>query len=218
MRNVRTLSAIASLVCCELLMAHPIFAQSGTAAGQSTYPLDSLPHDQHEGMRVSVDSYSDVRRAKEKLGKADPVPVGMLPVDVFLTNSTTQPIRIDMESIQLSVHFPNGQRQDIDWLPVSEVARVIAHPNGPSNPHAPRFPVGVQTGADTKTDKVLEVLRPFALDVSIIPPLSTIHGLLFFDLSHDLSLAQHASLYVPNLTSVPEKKPLMFFEVALGGS
>ncbi len=188
-------------------------AQSGPRAGG---PSDSLPRDQHEGMTISVDSYSDANRAKERFGKADPVPVGILPLEVILTNSTTEPIRIDMESVQLSVHFENGQRQDIDWLPISEVARMVAHPKGPSNPHAPRFPIAPPTGADTKTDKLIETLRPFALDVSIIPPMATIHGFLFFDLNHDLSLAQHSSLYVPNLTNVPERKPLMFFEVLLG--
>jgi hypothetical protein len=45
--------------------------------------------------------------------------------------------------------------------------------------------------------------------------MATIHGFLFFDLNHELSLANRASLYVPNLTNVPEKKPLMFFEVLL---
>ena len=104
----------------------------------------------------------------------------------------------------------------VDWLPVNEVARHIAHPNGPSNPHAPRLPIGVETGADTKTDKIIEILRPFALDVKIVPPMATLHGFLFFDLNHNMSIAEHASLYVPNVTNVPAQKPLMFFEVALG--
>lgn len=197
---------------------HLTYAQSGSGSGDAARPSDSLPRDQHEGLTIAADSYSDASRAKEKFGKADPVPVGVLPIDIFLVNSTAQPIRIDTDSIQLTVHFENGQHQDIDWLPVTEVARMIAHPKGPSNPHAPRFPVGVQTGADTKTDKLIEVLRPFTLDVSIIPPMATIHGFLFFDMNHDLSLAQRASLYVPNLTNVPEKKALMFFEVNLGKS
>jgi hypothetical protein len=212
---MRAVTGTLSLFFLALCAGRMTMAQSGPRAGGST---DSLPRDQHEGMTIAADSYHDANRAKEKFGKADPVPVGILPVDVFLINSTTKPIRIDMESVQLTVHFENGQQQDIDWLPISEVARMVAHPNGPSNPHAPRFPIGVPTGADTKTDKLIEILRPFELDVSIVPPMATIHGFLFFDLNHDLSLAQHASLYVPNLTNVPEKKPLMFFEVLLGKS
>jgi hypothetical protein len=218
MKKTSSLLGIILLAFCSLLAMQVADAQSGSPSGDEARPSDSLPRDQHEGLTIAVDSYSDASRAKEKFGKADPVSVGVLAIDVFLTNSTPQPIRIDTDSIQLTVHFENGQQQGIDWLPVTEVARMIAHPKGPSNPHAPRFPVGVPTGADTKTDKLIEALRPFALDVSIIPPMATIHGFLFFDMSHNLSLAQRASLYIPNLTNVPEKKPLMFFEVSLGKS
>jgi hypothetical protein len=199
-----------------LFAGRMIVAQSGAPTGGAAHPAESLPRDQHEGMTISADSYSDPNRAREKFGKADPVPVGILPVEIFLINETTQAIRIDVNTVQLDVHFESGEHQDIDWLPVGEVARKIAHPNGPSNPHPPRLPIGVDTGGDTKTDKILEILRPFALDVSIIPPMATLHGFLFFDLNHNMPLAERASLYVPNVTNVPEKKSLMFFEVALG--
>jgi hypothetical protein len=193
-------------------------AQSDTPARGSAHPADSIPRDQHEGLTIAADSYHDPSRAREKFGKADPVAVGILPVEVFLINATAQPIRIDVETVQLDVRFESGQHQNVDWLPLGEVARKIAHPNGPSNPHPPRIPIGVDTGADAKTDKILEILRPFALDVSVVPPMATLHGFLFFDLSHNMSLAERASLYVPDVTNVPQKKPLMFFEVALGKS
>jgi hypothetical protein len=190
--------------------------QSGAPAAGAAHPGNALPRDQHEGMTISADSYSDPNRAREKFGKADPVPVGILPVEVFLINETTQPLRIDVDTVQLDVHFENGQHQDVDWLPLGEVARKIAHPNGPSNPHPPRIPIGVDTGGDSKTDKILEILRPFALDVTVVPPMATLHGFLFFDLNHNMPLADHSSLYVPDVTNVPEKKSLMFFEVVLG--
>jgi len=215
MRKVSNPASTMSLVLLMLFGGRVATAQSSAPADAAAHVLNSLPREQHEGMTIAADSYSDANRAKEKFGKADPVSVGILPVEVFLTNSTNQPIRIDMESVQLSVHFEDGRHQDLDWLPVNEVARMIAHPKGPSNPHPPRFPIGLPAGSDTKTDKLIEVLRPFALDVSVIPPMATIHGFLFFDLNHELSLANRASLYVPNLTNVPEKKPLMFFEVVL---
>jgi len=206
---------VVSLLACGAL-GGVILSQSAALSGNVGRPSDSLPQDQHEGVTISVDSYSDANRAKKKFGKADPLPVGILPVEVFLSNSTTQPIRIDIASVQLDVHFEDGRRQSIDWLPISEVARAIAHPNGPSNPHPPRFPVGVPNGADTKSDKVVEILRPLALEVTIIPPMATMHGFLFFDMNHNMPLANRARLYVPNMTNVPEKKPLMFFEVPLG--
>ena len=63
---------------------------------------------------------------------------------------------------------------------------------------------------------LVEAIKPFALDADIVPPQATIHGFLFFDLNHDMSLAADASLYVPDVTTVPSNKALMFFEVSLG--
>jgi hypothetical protein len=213
---MRNLPRIVSWFVLVLLSGRLMAAQSGAPAAGAAHPGNALPRDQHEGMTISADSYSDPNRAREKFGKADPVPVGILPVEVFLINETTQPLRIDVDTVQLDVHFENGQHQDVDWLPLGEVARKIAHPNGPSNPHPPRIPIGVDTGGDSKTDKILEILRPFALDVTVVPPMATLHGFLFFDLNHNMPLADHSSLYVPDVTNVPEKKSLMFFEVVLG--
>jgi len=191
-------------------------AQSSAPARGAEQPEASLAHDRHEGLTISADPYTDAKRAKEKFGNASPIPVGVLPVEVFLHNETLQPIRINMETVQLDIHSDTGSHEEVDWLPVQEVARMIAHPKGPSNPHAPRFPIGIGAGGDTKTDKMIEMLRPFALDADVVPPTGTLHGFLFFDVNHDLSLANHASLYVPDVSNVPDKKPLMFFEVTLG--
>ena len=46
--------------------------------------------------------------------------------------------------------------------------------------------------------------------------MATIHGFVFFDLNGDLSLAAKASLYVPDVATIPSNKALMFFEVPLG--
>jgi hypothetical protein len=198
------------------------FAQGNSSASHAASPAaradDSLPHDTHEGLSVSADAYTDVARAKEKFGKASPIPVGILPVEVFLRNETNQPMRVDLSAIQLTVQPPGGRRQDIDSVPVQEVASTVAHPKGPSAPQSRRFPIGIGSVTDSKTDKMLEVLRPLSLDADAVPPMGVIHGFLFFDLDRDLSLASEASLYVPDVSMVPSQKALMFFEVALGKS
>lgn len=178
---------------------------------------DSLSHDRHNGVTVSVKPCTDPAVAKEKFGKANPLPLGILPVEVFLRNETTQPMRIDLSTVQLSVRS-RGHSQDIEWLPVRDVASAVAHPNGPSAPHQQRFPsIGVPTGADSKADKMAAILQPLALDADVLPPESILHGFLFFDLNRDISLAEDASLYVPDITTIPANKPLMFFEVPLSG-
>ncbi|HXQ26736.1 MAG TPA: hypothetical protein VN822_10040 [Candidatus Acidoferrales bacterium] len=167
-------------------------------------------------MSVSADPYTDAARAKNKFGKANPLPVGILPVEVSLRNETSQPIRIKLDTIQLEVHFESGRHQDLDWIPVGEVADAVAHPHGPSAPQSRRFPIGLPPTTDHKVDKLVDVLKPLSLDADIVPPMATIHGFLFFNLDGDMSLAEAASLYMPDATTLPANKPLMFFEVRLG--
>jgi hypothetical protein len=202
-----------------LLPCSAAFAQSGsplTSASAAT--ASAMPHDNHAGLTISVDPYADVHRAKEKFGKsANPVPVGILPVDVFFKNDTAHPIKVDLETVQLEVHFGSGRHQDLDWVSVAQVANLIRHPGGgPSTPSARRFPVGIPLpGKDKKVDSIIAQLRPFTLDSDVIPPLGAVHGFLFFNMNHDLAAVATSSLYVPDVVFLPEKTPLMFFEVPL---
>jgi hypothetical protein len=217
---MRTSTRTFSLLAAALLVCAGAFAQSNSSSGKNAPPASqpsaSLPQDKHEGLTVSVNSYTEPDRAKEKFGKANPLLVGILPVEVFLHNETTQPMRIDVSTIQLSVRFQSGKHQDVDSIPAKEVAAAVAHPNGPSGPQSRRFPVGIGSMSDKKTDKMLETLGPLALDADIVPPMATIHGFVFFDLNGDLTLAANASLYVPDVTAIPSNNALMFFEVPLG--
>jgi hypothetical protein len=217
---MRIWTRISSFLAAALLVCACAFAQTTTSPDKKNPPANqtaaSLPRDKHEGLSVSADSYTSPERAKEKFGKANPLAVGILPVEVFLHNETTQAMRIDVSTIQLSVRFPNGRHQDVDATPAGDVAAAVAHPNGPPNPQTRRFPVGIGSVTDKKTDKMLETLGPLALDADIVPPMATIHGFLYFDVNGDLYLSANASLYVPDVTTIPANKALMFFEVPLG--
>jgi hypothetical protein len=170
-------------------------------------------------MEITADTYTDIDRAKEKFGKADPIPAGILPIEVTFHNETAKPIRIDLGTIQLEVNNPEYGHQDIDWLSAEQVADAIAHPNGTPAPQARRFPVGIPLPSkDKKTEKLAEVLRPLTLDADVIPPMATIRGFLFFNMNHKISHAQNSSLYIPDAKFIPSNQPLMFFEVSLGDS
>jgi hypothetical protein len=204
-----------------LLACSALFAQSNSSAGDqpgSRSPASSsLPQDRHDGLTISVDPYSNAQRAKDKFGKANPIPAGILPVEVFVKNETPHPIKIDLETVQLEVHFDSGKHQELDWLSIGQVATLIVHPGGtPSAPSARRFPIGIPTsGKDKKVDRLAAQLRPFALDSEVVPPLGTLHGFLFFNMSRDFDAVLKSSLYLPDLAVLPEKTPLMFFEVPL---
>ena len=55
-----------------------------------------------------------------------------------------------------------------------------------------------------------------ALDADVVPPMGALHGFLYFDVNNEMSLADTAILYVPDVTVVATKKTLMFYEVRLG--
>jgi hypothetical protein len=204
-----------------LSISLPGLAQTGGPAGDPAKPKGtlppSMPRDEHDGLSISVDPYADAARAKEKFGKANPVEIGVLPLEVIVRNDTDRPIRLNLATIQLEVRLKNGGRQDIAWLTAEEVASAIAHPAGSPTPSARRLPpLGVPLPTkDKKTEKLAEILRPLTLDADVVAPKGTIHGFLYFNLNHDMSLAPGASLYVPDATIVPSNKALMFFEVPL---
>jgi hypothetical protein len=112
---------------------------------------------------------------------------------------------------------PDSGRQDVDNLTVSEVASIVVHPEGAAEPHTRRFPIGIPASNDKKVDKLVELLQPFALNADVVPPMNQIHGFLFFNVNHDVYLVRNASLYVPDVTMIPSKKALIFFEVPLVG-
>jgi hypothetical protein len=173
-----------------------------------------LPRDQHSGLTVSVDPYTEAPRTKDKFGKANPHDVGVLPIEVFLRNDSDQPMRVNLETIQLEVTLRNGVRQEVDWLRPEEVAKLIAHPSGAANPQQKRLPLPINIG-DKKVEKLAAVLRPLSLDADVIPPKATIHGFLYFDVSHEFTIVKRSSLYVPDVSVASSNEPLVYFEVPL---
>jgi hypothetical protein len=191
----------------------------GPASVAAVSPTPSFPHDEHAGMSVSVNPITDSSHAKDVFGKANPLPAGILPVEVILQNKTPHAIRINLTTVQLEVHI-HDERQDVDWLTPGEVANAIVHPEGPPAPKQRRVPViglGIP-GNDKKVEKLALILRPLTLDSDIIPPLATIHGFLFFNLSHELNQVPSSSLYLPDAVFLPSNDPLIFFEVPLGNA
>jgi len=204
-----------------LLVCAATRAQAGaqTNAPSNGAAAQTLPRDLHDGVTLSADAYTQAARSKAKFPKCDPYPVGILPIEVFLRNDTDQPLQLDLSTVELEVEQSDGRRQNVDWLTLREVADAVAHPKGPSAPTARRFPIGIpMPGKDKKIDQLVQDLQPLSLDAEIIPPKGAIHGFLFFDVSHDMSVAAKASLYVPDVAVVATKKPLIFFEVPLGST
>jgi hypothetical protein len=195
-------------------------AQTAAAkdAKAATANAPAVPHDSHDGLTIQADPYTDRARSKDKFGKADPYAVGILPVEVTLRNTSDKMIRVDINTIQLEVRLRNGGRQDLDWLGAEDVAALIAHPAGANAPSKPKMPGLPIPSGDKKTDKLTEILKPMTLDADTIPPNGSVHGFVYFNVNHEMALADTAVLYIPDAVILPSKKALMFFEVPLGAT
>jgi hypothetical protein len=214
-RSALTRFRIAVLTAVFLLLCAGAFGQSAASPADAKPVVPApLPHDQHSGLTVSVDPYTEAARTKDKFGKANPHEVGVLPVEVFLRNDSDQPMRVNLETVQLEVTLRNGVRQEVDWLRPEEVAKLIAHPAGAADPQQKRLPLPINIG-DKKVEKLAAVLRPLSLDADVIPPKATVHGFLYFDVSHEFTIASRSSLYVPDVSIAPGNEPLVYFEVPL---
>ena len=200
-----------------LILCACAFGQSASSPPDPKPPAKApapLPRDQHSGLTVSVDPYTEAARTKDKFGKANPHDVGVLPIEVFLRNDSDQPMRVNLETVQLEVTLKNGVRQEVDWLGAEEVAKLIAHPTGSADPHQKRLPLPMKIG-DKNVEKLANVLRPLTLDADVIPPKAMIHGFLYFDVSHEFAIVRRSSLYVPDVSIAPSNEPLVYFEVPL---
>ncbi len=214
-RRSLSLFSIVMLALCSGLSAqnNPAITKGKQAAPD---PTAVLAHDHHDGLTVTADPYTDKSRGKEKFGKANPLDAGILPVEVFLRNETDEPIHVEINTIQLEVQLRSGGRQEIDWLPPEDVAGLVAHPGGVTPSNRPRVAGIPLPSGDKKTDKLAEILRPLALDADVVPPMGTLHGFLYFNVNYEMSLADTAVLYVPDVSVVASKKALMFYEVRFG--
>lgn len=204
-----------------LIISASTHAQSNPPAdkpsGTTAAPAAAAHEDRHEGLSIVADPYTDASRAKDKFGKANPLAVGILPIEVFIRNESAQPIRVDLNTVQLEVRMRSGPRQDIDWLTPAEVAKAIVYPGGARDPQRRRIPVPVPIpGKDKNILKFVDILGPLTLDADVVAPKSSVHGFLYFDVNHDVSVVSHSSLYVPDVVILPNNKLMMFFDVPLG--
>jgi hypothetical protein len=187
-----------------------------TAHAAQTDPASLPARDRHEGLLVAADPYTDAARTKDRFGKADPLQAGIVPIEVFFRNETAQPMRIDLSTIRLEIEPPGGSRQRLEALSADDVAGAIAHPGGAPNASRSRIPSPIPLPRhDKKQEKVAEILRPLAVQSDVVPPSSTIHGFVFFDVNHDFSLLANASLYVPDVKPIGARQPLTYFELDL---
>jgi len=180
--------------------------------------LASLPaRDEHEGLLVAADPYTDPARARQRFGKKTPLDAGIAAIEVFFRNDNDKPILVELERIRLLLEPPGAERQQLEPLALDEVLEQMLYKHGPdvTMPRTP-LPRTKPKGAPSKEYRELETkFRPMTLEADLVPPRTTVHGFLYFQVGPRFDWVQHARLYLPDLKLMHNKQPLFYFEVDL---
>ncbi|MDE3136201.1 MAG: hypothetical protein KGL59_06485 [Acidobacteriota bacterium] len=176
-------------------------------------PATLAARDSHQGILIACDPYQDTERAKKAIGKENPLKAGILPVEVYVQNSTRLPVAISLDSIRLEIAPPQAEREQIEPLSAGDVATLILHPQ-PKNPSQRRLPIPFPTmGHNGKWQKLHDQLQSLAFPDAVVAPGATVRGFFYFNLSGDFSVVRYARLYVPDLKFLGNTQAIMFFDV-----
>lgn len=183
-------------------------------------PAKLPARDSHQGILVACDPYQNPDRAKQAIGKENPLKAGVLPLEVYVRNTTRWPVAITLDKIRLEVVLPDGSRQQIEPLHAGDVATMILHPRPPSI-EVPRQPLPLpfpRASEGKKWQDLRDRLESLAFPHAVVAPDTTVHGFLYFDLGGRYDALRYAQLYVPDLKFVDNSQAIMFFQASLAGS
>ena len=182
-------------------------------------PLSLQTRDSHEGLTIVADPYlSSSRYKKEIFSKYSPYAAGIVAIDVYFRNDNGLPVRIDPNTIQLVISVPGQDKQRLGILSPDDVAdRTLLTGDSDVRERRP-FPFPNPTnGPGHKKDWVdmTTALRAVTLSTDLLPPHTTTHGFLFFDMNHEFAAIHYAHLYIPDLVFTKNDQALFFFEIDL---
>jgi hypothetical protein len=220
LRFVRYISSAVIAAAFWLAAVNPFHAAAQSQSSEkspSASSASALPQDSHDNMTITAEPFAEAEKAKQKFGNASPQKAGILAVNVTFHNNNARAVQIDLDSIELDVQDSNGQKQALEPMDIVQVAENIAYPGGLKEPSTRRFPLGIGgSSPDKKVQKIVDELKPFTLDGDIVASHEKLQGCVYFNLAHQMHLAATADLYIPDIVTLPDKKPLLFFDIPLG--
>lgn len=199
------------------LFASPLLAQQPAPLpfDAKNFPL----RDSHQGVTIAVDPYLTVARAKSIFDGHVPNEVGVLPVEVILTNDTDSPLRIEIERCQIIL----SRGKKLDPLPIQKIVARLYRLEldtrvGIPVPGPPRPGTGKKSGSRKNAEAAEADFRSRRFELRRIAPHSSARGFLFFDLGKPLEIPAGAVLYVPEVIEERTGQPLFYFEVPLAAA
>jgi hypothetical protein len=199
------------------LLAPRAFTRAQQPAKPAVAASTLAAHDSHQGLLVAADPYLTSERSQQTFGKKHPYGAGLLALDVYLQNDTDGPMRVTLDTVELSVAPPGQARQRIEPLTAEDAAFRIVLPDGPQ-PKARRGPLPGVGGPSKKSKEVAKMedsLRGQMLPGDVVGPHATVHGFVFFDLDGHFGWVKGSTLVVPDVARIGTGEKLLFFEVDL---
>ncbi len=153
---------------------------------------------------------------KARFGKKTPYDAGIIAIDVYFRNDGPRPIRLNLNTIRLTISMPNETDQELAPLRPEAVAGAV-YDTRPRKPGVRRLPIPTGSGNKSKQEQELIMsLRGVQLSTDLIPPKTVVNGLLYFDLDNHFNYVAFARVYIPDLSEMGTNKALLFFDVPLG--
>jgi hypothetical protein len=190
-----------------------------SAKHQSSARLRTSALDSHEGMTISAEPWTSAEQYKSKFRKKSPLSAGILAIHVTFRNDTDDSLKIGLKSIRLMLSMGGDQRQELQTLSPEELADAVLRP-GAKDPSASRapFPLPFPTssgGRNKKWQELEKAARDASVQDSVVAPHKTVDGLLYFDIQGQFDLLSSAHLSIPDVVSLENNHPLLFFDIDL---
>jgi len=179
-------------------------------------PSTLKARDQHQDLLVAADPWLKPEDYKSRFGKKTPFDAGIIAIDVYFRNDGVQPVRLNLDTIRLTISLPNTPDQELSPLRPQAVAEAV-YTTDPLKPRGRRLPLPLPSSDKGKQmQELASSLRGVQLSTDLIPPKLVVNGLLYFDLGGHFNYISFARLYIPDLSRMGTDQPMFFFDVRFG--
>jgi hypothetical protein len=209
-----------------LLMIPAALASAATFQGQpSTAPSQKDPtklpaRDAHQDLLVAADPWVTAEEYKARFPKENPFDYGIMAIDVYFKNDGALPVRINLASIRMTIVHTRSANEELPPLSSNDVANYMlgGKGNGKNPTKGAKLPIPIHPSDKSakKVQEMADILHAVQLQTDLVPPHSTVRGLLYFDVDGHFEWTTTARLYVPDLKTMGTDKTLLFFDVDLG--
>jgi len=173
-----------------------------------------VARDTHQGVTVAADPWLQPEDYKTRFGKKTPYDAGVIAIDIYFHNDGNIPLRVNLDTIRLTLAFEGQPEQDLPPLRAEIVADYILNQSGAKKSRRLSLPIG--GGKPNKQmNEMTALIRENQIATDLIPPKGTVNGFLYFDLGGEFDYIKSAKIYVPDLKEMETDKTLFFFDVPL---